>query len=180
MIDLFIIVVLIWAVYSGWKNGLIKELASGVGILFGLMIAATCYKSFGNLLIGGENESHGVRVFSFFFLWVFSPLVLGLLANLLTRMLNSVHLGGINRAGGSLLSAFKFTILLSCLLNVMSFLGLLTAPTEDSRFYEPVKGLLGSLADDLLNNEVINMDKIRGGAHATDQDTVWIDVNDNK
>ena len=43
MVDIFIIVVLVWALFSGWRAGLLKEVTSGIGVLVGLLVAATCY-----------------------------------------------------------------------------------------------------------------------------------------
>ena len=42
MIDIFIIVVLLWALFSGWRSGFVKEVTSLIGALVGLLIAATC------------------------------------------------------------------------------------------------------------------------------------------
>ena len=43
MLDLFILIVLVWSLYSGWRAGLVREISSKVGYLVGLLIAATCY-----------------------------------------------------------------------------------------------------------------------------------------
>ena len=50
MVDIFIIVVLVWALFSGWRAGFLKEVTSGIGVLVGLLVAATCYSTFGKYL----------------------------------------------------------------------------------------------------------------------------------
>lgn len=50
MIDAFIIIVFLWSVFNGWRTGFIKEITSTLGILVGLLIAATCYSTFGKYL----------------------------------------------------------------------------------------------------------------------------------
>ena len=39
-LDIFIIAILLWAGFNGWKKGLLKELISMGGFLLGLLIAA--------------------------------------------------------------------------------------------------------------------------------------------
>ena len=39
-IDIFIIVLTVWALVSGWRNGFLKELVSSLGFLAGLLVAA--------------------------------------------------------------------------------------------------------------------------------------------
>ena len=39
MIDLFILVLIVWAAFSGWRHGLVKEIISTVGLLAGLLMA---------------------------------------------------------------------------------------------------------------------------------------------
>lgn len=176
MLDIFIIVVAVWAIISGWRNGLLKELSSSLGYLVGLFIAATCYSTFGKYLAVNGTESNMITsIGAFFILWIIVPIALGLAANLMTKVLNHLHLGFINRGAGSVVSLFKFTVLLSCILSVMSALGILNEErTEESRFYLPVKGVVSSIIDSVLDDDVRPMQHV--DQPATAGDTVWIDV----
>lgn len=178
MLDIFIIVVAVWAVFSGWRNGLFKELAAGVGYLAGLLIAATCYSTFGEYLaVNGTQANMMTSVIAFFILWVVAPIALGLAANILTKVLDRAHLGGINRLAGSAVSLLKFTILLSCVLSVMSALGILNEQrTRDSMLYEPVKSVLSSAIDWAIADEVQPMEQVDGPATTTVGDTTWIEL----
>lgn len=176
MLDIFIIVVAVWALFSGWRNGLLKELSSSLGYLVGLFIAATCYSTFGEYLAVNGTESNMITsIGAFFILWIIVPIALGLAANLLTKVLNHLHLGFINRGAGAVVSLFKFTVLLSCILSVMSALGILNEErTEESRLYLPVKGVVSSVIDSVLDDDVRPMQQV--DRPATAGDTVWIDV----
>ena len=105
MLDIFIIVVLLWALFSGWRAGFIKEVASMVGALVGLLVAATCYSSFGEYLaVNGSETNMVTSVIAFFLLWIFVPIVLGYVANVLTKSLKGMKLGMPNSILGALVS----------------------------------------------------------------------------
>jgi membrane protein required for colicin V production len=75
-------------------------------------------------------------------LWIIVPIIFGLVATLLTKMLNLTGLGIINRLLGGVLSMAKFVILLSCVLNVMVSLNILNNErTEGSVLLEPVQSI---------------------------------------
>lgn len=177
MLDIFIIVVAVWAIFSGWRNGLLKELASGFGFLVGLFIAASCYSSFGKYLaVNGTEGNMMTSIVAFFILWVVVPIALGLAANLLTKVLNRLHLGALNRAAGSLVSLVKFTVLISCILSVMDSIGILNEKrTAESSFYLPIKGVVSSVIDAVIDDEVRPMQQVDGPATTTG-DTLWVDV----
>lgn len=181
MLDIFIIIVIVWAVFSGWRNGLVKEIASFGGYLFGLFIAASCYSTFGEYLaVNGSQGNMITSIIAFFILWVVSPIALGLAANVFTKVLKSLHLGGINSIAGAIVSFVKFTLLLSCILNVMSALRILNQErAESSVLYEPVRGMLSSVIDWVMDDSVTPMEHADRPATATG-DTVWIDVPHKK
>lgn len=178
MLDIFIIIVAVWAVFSGWRNGLFKEIATGMGYLFGLLIAATCYSAFGEYLaVKGTQVNMMTSIIAFFILWIVAPIALGLAANLVTKVLDHAHLGGINRLAGSAVSLLKFTVLLSCVLSVMSALGILNERrTRDSVLYEPIKSMLSSVIDWAIDDDVRPMEQVDGPATTTAGDTTWIEI----
>lgn len=180
MLDIFIIVVVIWALYSGWRNGLVKEIASFGGYLFGLFIAATCYSTFGEYLaVNGTESNMLTSIVAFFILWVITPIALGLAANVFTKVLRSLHLGGLNSLAGAGMSLVKFTVLLSCVLSVMSALHILNEErTESSVLYEPVKSVLGKTIDWVMEDPSETPQSEYD--NTVDGDTVWIDVPQKK
>lgn len=142
MIDLFILIVVVWALFNGWKTGLIKEVTSTIGTLVGLFIAATCYSIFGEYLaVDGSETNMVTSIIAFFLLWIVVPIVLGFVANVVTKSLKGMQLGMPNSILGALVSVLKYILILSCVLNVMQSLNILnTEKAESSRLLSPVTG----------------------------------------
>ena len=172
MIDLFILVLMIWAAFNGWRNGFIKEVVSSVGFLAGLLIAATCYSTFGEYLaVTGTETNMFTSVVAFFLLWIVGPIVLGLVANILTKALTGMQLGLPNSILGALVSLVKYVVLISCVLNVMQALHILNEEkTVDSKLYAPVTGVLQWLWEN--HGTLMPADE----ADTLKNDTVWVDM----
>lgn len=172
MIDIFIIVLMLWALYSGWRAGFIKELVSGLGILIGLLVAALCYSAFGKyLLVEGTETNMVTSIIAFFLLWIAVPIVLGFVANLLTKALKGMALGMPNSILGAGVSLLKFLILISCVLNVMDGLHIMNQDkVQDSKLYKPVTGALRVFfpADSTQTDSAADKEE--------KPDTVWIDM----
>lgn len=176
MLDIFILIVLVWSLYSGWRAGLVREISSTVGYLVGLLIAATCYSSFGQYLAVSGSESNIITsLIAFALLWILVPIALGFVANMLTRTLRGLHLGWLNSLLGAAVSLLKFAILLSCLLSAMSALGILNEQrTASSQLYAPFKSILSEAVD-----QVVSKSAAGAKSDSADQersDTTWIDV----
>lgn len=144
-IDFAILLLVIWALYKGWQQGFLKEVFSMVGFVVGLFVAATVYSSFGEYLSPRLGTSLSfAKILAFVALWIIVPIVLGLVANLMTKALKGMKIGLPNSILGAALSLVKYLVLMSCVFNAMSFLGIVSqAKAEESFFYEPVKNSLG-------------------------------------
>lgn len=172
MIDLFILVLIVWAAFSGWRHGLVKEIISTVGLLAGLLIAATCYGAFGEYLaLDGTETNMFTSVVAFLLLWIVVPIVLGLVANILTSALKGMQLGTPNSILGAAVSVVKYFILLSCVLNVMEALHIMNEEKrETSKLYAPVTGALQFFFPaDSTAAEPFDDGELKA-------DTVWIDM----
>lgn len=96
---------LIYGLISGWKNGLFEELVSAGGFLVGLGIAYIYYKTV------------GCNIWAFIFITLGTPLVLGLLATLVTKVLDHIYFAGfINHLLGAILGCFKWAIVAGLIL----------------------------------------------------------------
>lgn len=173
MIDIFIIVLLLWAAFNGWRSGFFKEVISSLGFLVGLLVAATCYQTFGEYLaVNGTETNMMTNIIAFFLLWIIVPIALGLVANMLTKALKGMKLGLPNSILGAAVGVLKYIILISCVLNVMQRLNIMNEEkAESSHLYTPVteslryffpKDSLKEAAKELLNEK---------------PDTVWLERN---
>ena len=90
---------LLYGLISGWRNGLFEELVSAGGFLIGLGVAYIYFKTV------------GCNIYEFIFITLGTPLVLGLVATLLTKVLDKIPVAGfINRLLGALLGCFKWAL----------------------------------------------------------------------
>lgn len=174
MLDIFIIVLLVWAAFSGWRAGFIKEVVSAVGFLVGLFVAATCYSQLGEYLaVNGSETNMTTSVIAFLLLWIVVPILLGLVANLFTKALHGLDLGWLNSILGATVSMFKFFILLSCVLNVMEALHIMNPErVTGSRLYAPVTSALRFVADKAIDS----VDSYALPDDGATADTVWVDM----
>ncbi len=174
MIDIFIVVLLGWAAFSGWRNGFVKELLSSAGFLVGLLVAATCYSYLGKYLaVDGTESNMMTSVIAFFLLWIIVPITLGLVANVLTKAVKGMRLGMPNSMLGAAVSFLKFFLLLSCVLNVMEALHIMNAEkTASSRLYRPVT--------ESLRLFFPSQDGDAAQDEGTKSDTVWVDMTKKK
>ena len=120
MIDLFVIILVLWAAFSGWRNGFLKEIISSAGFLIGLFVAATCYATLGKYLsVDGTETNMFTSIVAFFILWIIVPIALGFVANLLTKAMKGIQLGMPNSILGALVGILKYALLISCVFNAM-------------------------------------------------------------
>ncbi len=180
MLDIFLALVIVWALISGWRNGLIRELLSTAGYLVGLLVASLAYKWLGSYLaVEGSQVNMMTSIVAFLLLWVATPIVLGLVANLLTGAVKALQLGWINSTLGSVVSLIKFSILIGCILSVLSALGLLHADrTRGSVLYAPLSSGFSAVTHTLLGSEDTPAADSSDSTHdaSTAADTTWVDV----
>lgn len=96
---------LLYGAIKGLINGFLKELASMTGFFIGLFLAWKYYEQIG----GGALAFIGI--------WILTPIVLGLLASLATKLLDWSLVGGVaNRLLGCILGITKWAVLIVCVL----------------------------------------------------------------
>lgn len=81
-------------------SGFLRQIVSIVGFLAGLLVAMMLYSVFGDWLAPciGTDVSVG-RALAFVLLWIGIPIILLWIARILTRTIEAVSLGGLNRLG---------------------------------------------------------------------------------
>lgn len=152
LVDVAIAVVACVGFVRGWLTGLFRQLAGMAGFIVGIWLASVWCVRLGDYLGGltGVSQTLG-RVVVFILIWVCVQLGLLLLSGLLSWLLEAMCLGFLNRLGGALTGAVKYTLALSVLLNVLDVVKVLPADGEvaSSRLYAPVAGVTAPLFDRL-------------------------------
>ena len=149
-IDIFLVVLLLWAVFNGWRNGFIKELLNTGGVLSGLLLSLGCYALLGKYLaVDGTKVNMVLSIIAFFILCIFLPIALGFVANRFNHLLCHLKLGLPNSLLGAAVSVVKFLFVISFAFNIMENLNIMNPErTVASRPYEPVRSFLGFVRDE--------------------------------
>ena len=103
--EMVALAILLYGAVMGLKNGFLKELASMTGFFIGLFLAWKYYEQIG----GG--------VIAFLAIWIVTPITLGILASLVTKLLDWTLVGGLmNRLLGCIFGITKWAVLILCVM----------------------------------------------------------------
>ncbi len=139
-VDLFFGLVLAWGAYSGFSKGLIKELASILGVIIGVFLAKNYYPYLDiKLKPIFESEAGFISILSAILIFLLTIMVFKIIAKFLTKFLKIIALGLLNRIIGSIFGIFK-TVLLLCILvfifsNINNVTGIIKAEKLSQSFF---------------------------------------------
>ncbi len=148
-IDIFILAVLGIGLVSGLAKGFIKQACTLIGLVAGLLVARALYVMVGEQLAPHIGTSVSVaQIISFIIIWAIIPALLMLAGAALTRALEIVHLGAINRLFGGIAGMALHLLFLGILIKVVEYIDpeeqmLPAQAKEASVFYHPVKETAG-------------------------------------
>ncbi len=148
-LDILILAVALAGFAKGVTCGFFRQVVSIVGFFVGLWVAFMLYSALGDWIAPhiGSDVSAG-RALAFILLWIGVPVGLSLLAYMLTKAVETVKLGWLNRLGGALLGGLKYMVFLSCALNVAFRIHLISdSAGERSRLCHPVRAVSDKLFD---------------------------------
>ncbi len=167
-IDIAIVILALWALFKGWQNGLLKEIVSTIGFLVGLVVASLFYSFLGQYLGMDGTANYITNVVAFVILWIITPIVLGFVANSLTAALRGMQLGIPNSILGAVVSFAKYLILMSCVFNVMSVLGIVDQErAAKSSLYVPVRNALSVMFTGMQQ-------AVNAYQELEEDDTIWV------
>ena len=151
--DIVFLLVLIAGAWKGWSNGLLKEVLGLVGVFVGLYLARLLYEQVGDQIapqIGCSPTVGGI--IAFVLIWMGVPILMSILGSLLTKLLDLIGIGSVNRLGGILVSILKYGLLLGALCNILSITHLVTEEAQQSStLFGPLKQAT-SLAFDIVKS----------------------------
>jgi len=139
-LDLFFGLAIVWGAYSGFSKGLIKELASILGVIIGVFLAKNYYPYLDiKLKPIFESEAGFISILSAILIFLLTIMVFKIIAKFLTKFLKIIALGLLNRIIGSVFGIFK-TVLLLCILvfifsNINNVTGIIKAEKLSQSFF---------------------------------------------
>lgn len=148
-LDIIILVVLGSGAIVGFGKGFLKQLASLLGLIAGLLIAKALYATVAERVFLPLTDSLTVaQGIAFVVIWLAVPLAFLLLASLLTKAMEAVSLGWVNRLLGAVLGALKAALLVSLLVCVVEYIDtdntiLKKTKKQESVLYYPMEKFAG-------------------------------------
>ena len=148
-IDIVILIVLGVGAIVGFTKGFLKQLAGLLGLVAGLLIAKALYATVAERFFLPLTDSLTVaQGIAFVVIWLAVPLAFLLLATLLTKAMEAVALGWVNRLLGAGLGLLKSALLVSLLICVVEYIDsdntlLKRTKKQESVLYYPMEKFAG-------------------------------------
>ena len=148
-IDIIILIALGAGVIIGFMKGFIRQLASILGLIVGLLAAKRLYTYLAEKLCPTVTDSMTVaQILAFVIIWIAVPLIFTLVASVLTKAMEAVSLGWLNRLLGAGLGALKYLLLVSLVVCVIQFIDtdsqlISQTKKEESLLYYPMERFAG-------------------------------------
>lgn len=146
-IDIILGVLLIFSAISGFKNGLIVELASLAALILGIWGAIKFSYITSEFLVENFNwEWDHLNIASFIITFIVIVILVHIVANVVDKLVETVMLGFVNKLAGMVFGILKAALILSIVLVVFDKIDedmdLLSSETKsESRMYEPIRNL---------------------------------------
>ena len=146
---MIILIALGAGVIIGFMKGFIRQLASILGLIVGLLAAKALYTSLAVKLCPTVTDSMTVaQILAFVIIWIAVPLIFTLVASVLTKAMEAVSLGWLNRLLGAGLGALKYLLLVSLVVCVIQFIDtdsqlISQTKKEESLLYYPMERFAG-------------------------------------
>jgi len=118
--DYFSLATIIFFTFKGYKNGIIIEIATGVGIILGLILAKTFYSELSTNISFLIEEKLTREILSFLSLFVSSIIIANILGRLFKQILGLIFLGQVDKLLGGFFGLFKSILILKIVIILIS------------------------------------------------------------
>lgn len=113
VLDIILIIPLVWAIWSGFRNGIVVQLGGIAGLLMGVWLAFRYGGVVGRFL--GLNPS-AENIVGFIVIVILTVIVVAIIGRLLSGLFRFAGLAILDRFGGAILALFKMALILGLLL----------------------------------------------------------------
>ena len=156
-IDIIILIFIGIGTVLGMIKGFIRQLSSLVGLVVGLLVARALFAEVGYWMVSTIGVPETIaQLLAFFMLWIAVPILFSLFASFLSRALEVVHLGWINRWLGAGLGTVKFMIIIGLAAHLVEFMDegneiLSQSIKSESVLYKPLYDFVGTFIPTIKN-----------------------------
>lgn len=151
VIDLLIAVLLGYALFKGLQKGLIVSVISLIALIAGIYFSLR-FSFFTSEILQQSTQwsPNAITVSAFFITFSFVLVLLFLLGKILTKLVNAVALGFINKLAGAVFESLKMILIISVFLNLfqkINYNNLLVSEEklEESVFYHSIEEVSRSI-----------------------------------
>ncbi|MBN2635972.1 MAG: CvpA family protein [Prolixibacteraceae bacterium] len=160
-IDIVLIILLVVAAISGFKNGLIAEVISLAALVLGIWGAIEFSSVTAEFLTENLNlQTNHLGIISFIVTFVVIIILVHIVGNVVNKMVESMMMGFVNKLAGLIFGVLKAVLVLSIMLLVFDFIDedvkIIPKKTKaESRMYAPIRDFAPSLLPfiDFWNNK---------------------------
>lgn len=124
-IDIVILLFLLWGAYRGFSKGLIIEVATLLGLVFGVYVAIKYSSYTEDILVDFLNiSSRYISYIALAVTFVLVAIVVYIIGKLLTKLIDIISLGLINKLLGAILGIAKYFVIVCVLLMIVDALNI--------------------------------------------------------
>lgn len=121
LIDTICLIILIYGSYKGFKNGIVGEVLSFLGILLGIYLSKTYYLVIDEYLVTiFDSTNQLVSIISVILIFSVTIILSKILSKVITKALNVMALGLLNKLIGSVFGLLKYLLILCIITFVFS------------------------------------------------------------
>ena len=164
--DVLVFIILIYGLLSGFFKGFIVEIAGVVALILGILGSFKFSNVLGDTIeVFIDWDSKTIQIVSFILLFIFIIYSISLLAKMITKTLNLIALGWLNRILGGFFGILKWAVVLSTFTLIISELNEIITifpdfNFEDSKSYFFLKKLGNFLFDWVSESKTIQKQEI--------------------
>lgn len=138
ILDIVIAIPILYFVYKGVVNGLVKEVLNIVGIILAIFLTFAYMDAFGTLIVPFfDKNSAYIPFVSGAVIFLATLIIVGMIAVLTKKFLETVNLGAVNRSFGALFGALKAAMLISTGLLLLSGFKIPDEETREESYLYP-------------------------------------------
>ena len=145
LIDSICLIILIYGSYKGFKNGIVGELLSFLGILLGIYLSKTYYPIVDEYLATiFDSTNQLVSLISVILIFSVTIILTKILSKVITKALNVLALGLLNKLIGSIFGLLKYLLILCIITFIFSqandvFVFIETNKIEETQIFSKIQ-----------------------------------------
>ena len=154
LLDIILIVSIGYGIFHGYKNGLLRMLSVGAGVIAGLLQTIVFMPRFTKYIQNATGwETTTSMIISFFLIMIVSVTIFYVAARLLTQLLRLININFINQIFGAVFSGYIAMLIVTAAIDVSGVIWENNSYTgkkaqDDSLFYKETTNLTSLLIEE--------------------------------